>query len=61
MMIMIMMTATTAKMMMIISMENARNSRGSGLPGSGYRWATALAKLDRDYDARDHVLTAEEI
>jgi len=37
MILMGMMTATTAMMMtmMIISMGNARNSRGSGLPGSG--------------------------
>jgi hypothetical protein len=29
--------------------------------GPDYRWANVLAKLYRDYYARDHVLTAEEI
>jgi len=60
MILMEMLTATTT--MMIISMGNACNSRVSGLPGS---WITAgrpyWSSKTENYDARDHVLTAEEI
>jgi hypothetical protein len=58
MIIIIMVTTSTTAMIMIISMGNARNSRGNGLPGSGLPRDNCIGQMRR---SRDHFQTDEEL